>query len=89
MGVLDKVDIDIIKKRVKNGDILVMLTDGALDYNKESAGKVDWIVEFLENISCNNPKELVDEIIEKTLELSAGKVKDDITVVVSKVYELY
>lgn len=89
MGVLDKVDIDIIKKKVKNGDIVVMLTDGALDYNKESAGKVDWLVEFLENTSCNNPKELVDKIIEKTLELSGNKVKDDITVVVSKVYELY
>lgn len=89
MGVLDKVDIDIINKKVKNGDIVVMLTDGALDYNKESAGKTDWLVEFLENTSCSNPKELVDEIIDKTLELSGGKVKDDITVVVSKIYALY
>lgn len=89
MGVLDKVDIDITNKKVKNGDIVVMLTDGALDYNKESAGKVDWIVDFLEDTSCNSPKELVDIIIEKAMELSGGKIKDDITVVVSKVYELY
>jgi stage II sporulation protein E len=89
MGVLDKVDIDIINKKVKNGDIVVMLTDGALDYNKESAGKVDWIVDFLKNTSCSNPKELVDDIVEKAMELSAGKAKDDITVVVSKVYALY
>lgn len=89
MGVLDKVDIDIIKKRVKNGDIIVMLTDGVLDYNSEAAGRVDWVVDFLENTNCSNPKDLVDKLIEKSKELSGGKVKDDMTAVVSKVYSLY
>jgi stage II sporulation protein E len=89
MGVLDKVDIDIIKKKVKNGDIVVMLTDGILDYNNETAGRVDWVVDYLEKTSCSNPKDLADEIIEKAQELSGGKVKDDMTVVVSKVYALY
>ncbi|MCM8709558.1 stage II sporulation protein E [Clostridium sp. SYSU_GA19001] len=89
MGVLDKVDIDIVNKKVKNGDLVIMLTDGILDYNNESAGKVDWIVDFLQNTTCSSPKELADEIIEKAKELGGGKVKDDMTVVVSKVYSLY
>lgn len=89
MGVLDKVDIDITKKTLKNGDILVMLTDGVLDYSNESAGRVDWVVDFLENTSCSNPKDLVDELIGKAKELGGGKVKDDMTVIVSKVYSLY
>jgi stage II sporulation protein E len=89
MGVLDKVDIDIIKKKVKNGDIVVMLTDGILDYNNETAGRVDWVVDYLQNTSCSNPKDLADELIEQAQELSGGKVKDDMTVVVSKVYALY
>lgn len=89
MGVLDKVDIDIVKKKVKNGDIVVMLTDGILDYSNEAAGRVDWVVDYLQKTSCSNPKDLADEIIEKAKELSEGKVKDDMTVVVSKVYALY
>ena len=89
MGVLDKVDIDIIKKKVKNGDIVVMVTDGVLDYNNEAVGKVDWLVDFLQKTSCSSPKELVDEIIEEAKELSGGKIKDDMTVVVSKIYALY
>ncbi|MBL4936922.1 stage II sporulation protein E [Clostridium sp. YIM B02515] len=89
MGVLDKVDVDIIKRKVKNGDIVVMLTDGMLDYNNEAAGKVDWMVDFLENSNCGNPKDLVEQLVEKAKELSGGKVKDDMTVVVSKVYSLY
>jgi stage II sporulation protein E len=89
MGVLDKVDIDIIKKKIKNGDIVVMLTDGILDYSNEAAGRVDWVVDYLQKTNCGNPKDLADEIIEKAKELSEGKVKDDMTVVVSKVYALY
>ncbi|SKA78698.1 stage II sporulation protein E [Clostridium sp. USBA 49] len=89
MGVLDKVDIDIIKKKVKNGDIIVMLTDGVLDYNSEAAGRVDWVVEFLENTNCSNPKDLVEELIENAKKLSDDKIKDDMTAVVSKVYSLY
>ncbi|ERI91473.1 stage II sporulation protein E [Clostridiales bacterium oral taxon 876 str. F0540] len=89
MGVLDKVDVDIIKRKVKNGDIIIMLTDGMLDYNNEAAGKVDWVVDFLENSNCVNPKDLVEQLVEKAKELGGGKAKDDMTVVVSKVYSLY
>jgi stage II sporulation protein E len=89
MGVLDKVDIDIIRKKIKNGDIVVMLTDGILDYSNEAAGRVDWVVDYLQKTNCSNPKDLADEIMEKAKELSEGKVKDDMTVVVSKVYALY
>lgn len=89
MGVLDKVDIDIIKKKLKNGDIIVMLTDGVLDYSNESAGRVDWVVDFLESTNCASPKDLLDQLIERAQELSGGKVKDDMTAVVSKVYSLY
>lgn len=89
IGVLDKVDIDTISKKVKNGDIIVMLSDGVLDYNNESVGKTDWIVDYLEKANNNNPKELTEGILSKALELSNGKVKDDMTVIVSKIYSLY
>ncbi|WP_315122348.1 stage II sporulation protein E [uncultured Clostridium sp.] len=89
IGVLDKVDVDIIKKQVRNGDILVMLSDGILDYNNEEAGKVDWLLKYLQESKYNNPEELCQDIICRVKELSNGKVKDDMTVIVSKVYSLY
>ena len=89
IGVLDKVDIDIVNKKVKNGDIIVMLSDGVLDYDSDNTGKVDWIVNYLSETSINNPKELVDGIIERAKELSGGRAKDDMTAIVSKVYSLY
>lgn len=89
IGVLDKPDVDIINKRVDNGDIIVMLSDGVLDYDNSSIGKVDWIVDYLKNTNLTNPKEISNEIIVKAKQLSGGKVKDDMTIVVEKVYSLY
>ncbi|WP_027625373.1 stage II sporulation protein E [Clostridium lundense] len=89
IGVLDKVDIDVIKKEVKNGDMIVMLSDGILDYDNSEAGKVDWLVKYLQQCNENNPEELCKGIINKAQELCKGKVKDDMTVVVSKVYALF
>ncbi len=89
IGVLDKPDIDITKKKVKNGDIVIMVSDGVLDYENESAGKFDWLLEFLKNNKCTDPRQLCEEIINNAKELSKGKVKDDMTVIVEKVYSLY
>lgn len=87
IGVLDKVDIDIIDKKVKNGDIVVTLSDGVLDCC--DGGNIEWLAEYILSSKNTNPKELVNDIMEKAKELSGGKVKDDMTVLVSKVYNLY
>ena len=89
IGVLDKADIDIQQKELKNGDVIVMLSDGVLDYNDENVGRVDWVVDYLGKNSCNNPKDLADGLLEEAKKLSGNRVKDDMTVLVSKIYSLY
>ena len=89
MGVLEKVDIDTVTSIVKNGDMIVTLSDGVIDYDNEVVGKEEWLVNFLEETNVNTPKELAEAIINKAKELGSGKVKDDMTVVVSKLYSLY
>ncbi|WP_125154102.1 stage II sporulation protein E [Clostridium rectalis] len=89
IGVLDKVDVDIVNKQVHNGDLIIMLSDGVLDYNVNEAGKIDWLLKYLRETNFNKPEELCKDIVNKVKELSNGKIKDDMTVVVSKVYALY
>ena len=89
IGVLDKADIDIQQMKLKNGDVIVMLSDGVLDYNDENVGRVDWIVDYLGKNNCNNPKELAEGLLAEAKKLSGNRVKDDMTVLVSKIYSLY
>lgn len=89
IGVLDKPDVEVTEKKVKNGDFVIMISDGVLDYNNDSAGKDDWVTEFLKNTNNHNHKELCTELINKAIKLGGGKAKDDMTVIISKVYSLY
>lgn len=87
-GILDSIDVKKIKRKIKHGDIIVTITDGILDVDKNNAGNYKWVKEYLEN-SKTNPEYLSRDILEKAKQLSNGKIFDDMTVVVSKAYSIY
>jgi len=87
-GLVDSVEIEEVKSVVKNGDLIINLSDGVLDINKESLGRYNWLEEYLVN-SSKDPKQLAGDILDRAKELSGGRVKDDMTVVVSKIYSMY
>ncbi|WP_017414759.1 stage II sporulation protein E [Clostridium tunisiense] len=86
IGILDKADIEVHKKKLKHGDVVIMLSDGVLDYDDESCGKVDWVLDYICRNEGLTPRDLAEGIVEEAKKLSGNKVKDDMTVVVSKVY---
>lgn len=86
-GLVDEVDVEIIKKELKLGDILINVSDGILDIDKLNSGKFVWLEEYLKD-SSTDPRELSAKILEKARDLSKGTLKDDMTVVVSKVYSV-
>lgn len=85
-GVLDRVDIDIVEKNVKNGDLIISISDGILDNKENSSFNVEWLVNFLENTNIKQPKDLAISILKKAKEFNEGKAKDDMTVIVSKIF---
>lgn len=87
-GLVDNVDVEEVKSKVRNGDIIITLSDGVLDIDKKNIGQYNWIEEYLKG-ACKDPKQLAGDIIDKAKTLSGGKSQDDMTVVVSKVYSLY
>ncbi|KYH34375.1 stage II sporulation protein E [Clostridium tepidiprofundi DSM 19306] len=89
MGILDKVDIDVNDRRVKDGDLIIMLSDGALDYNDDNIGKNEWIIEYLKGKKCDEPKQIAQGLLSEAIKLSDYKTRDDITIVVLKVDKVY
>lgn len=84
-GLVDEVEVEVIKKVLKPGDVLINVSDGVLDIDKFNSGKTTWIEEYLENINAD-PRELSEKILERAKKLSNGVIKDDMTVIVSRVY---
>lgn len=87
-GVLDSPDIDLLDYKLKGGDFIVTISDGVLDINLDGDLDHRWIVELLKTTRAKTAKELANEILSTAKEKAGGKAKDDMTVLVSKIYNL-
>lgn len=85
-GLVDEVDIDPIKMQLKAGDIFISVSDGVLDIDRFNLNKFNWLEEYLKTIN-DDPKTMSEKILKKAKELSDKTIKDDMTVVVSKLYQ--
>ncbi len=86
-GILNEIDIEFNRKKLVDGDFVIMVTDGALDSNKDELDKEAWLVNIINEIETRNPQKLADTILEKCLSESKGIAEDDITILVTKIWE--
>jgi stage II sporulation protein E len=79
IGILDEVKPTVKNIDLKDGDMIVMFSDGIADL------AVD-LNEFVKNcIAYESPENAAGELIRAALEASGGYAHDDITVIVAKV----
>jgi stage II sporulation protein E len=94
LGVFGEVDCDTTRKKLYDGDMVIMVSDGVLDALdcEDKAGKLS---EIIREIQCENPKEMADLILNKALETgqenggAGGKMArtDDMTVLVTGIWD--
>ena len=87
-GAVEEIEYKKNKKKLKHGDIVITISDGILDVDKNNIGDYSWLRTYLEK-ATTNPEQLSRDILDKAKKLSDGKVMDDMTVVVSKLYSFY
>lgn len=87
VGMLDKVDIESTKKKLKDNDLIVMITDGVIDSVGETDEKKIWIENLLKNYRGNNPQDIADFILEEAKNNMGGNIDDDMTVLVARVWD--
>ena len=84
-GILDEIEAEVVNEVLRPGDIVVSVSDGILDINKLNAGDDTWLEKYL--IENNlDPAKLAQNILDKAKIMSKDVIKDDMTVVVSKMY---
>lgn len=84
-GILDKIDMVVYDKDLKENDIIIMCSDGIIESNTEYKNKEIWLKELLENISTNDVQKISDIILQESIDNGYGMAKDDMTVIVSKI----
>lgn len=75
-GVLDEVNADSVRRRLKNGDTVVMATDGVTEAG--GCSKDEWIKRVMEE--DDDMDLLAERIVESAARKNGGEYRDDMTV---------
>ncbi|ARU60591.1 stage II sporulation protein E [Tumebacillus avium] len=85
IGILQDIDIQTVEEELKEGDLLILMSDGIFDAPKHTDDKEGWLKKRIEEFESNNPQEIADMLVELAVRINHGKIIDDMTVLVAKV----
>ena len=86
IGVIGNVDVETTKKKLYDGDFVIMVSDGILEsVNEEEKDKV--ISNIILGAKAKKPKELAFEILNKVCEKNGNLINDDMTVLVTGIWD--
>ena len=81
IGVMNRIEIDSVKRQLEDGDFLIMVTDGVLD--ALPVGEQDILLEtIIQGTDIRNPKEMAHHVLEQVLAWTGKEPADDMTVLV-------
>jgi len=86
LGVFHKQNVELIKRTIQDGDYIVMLSDGVMDCISREKGE-DFMYELICELQFERPNEIANCIMKYVLNLSKGRIRDDMTVLVMGFWE--
>ncbi len=89
VGILKDVDFQGYETYLEDGDFLIMMSDGLLEANTQTDRKEEWMKEVIMNMDTMNPETLANGILQISEEVSNGDIRDDMTVLVTKMWKVY
>ncbi len=85
VGILQEIDVDLIRVQLQPGDTLIMMTDGIYDAPGHAVNKEMWMKRVIQEIQVDQPQEIAEQLLEKVVRHHDGQIMDDMTVVVAKI----
>ena len=86
VGVGSNPEVDRQEVSLKNGDFVVMVTDGVLEYLHVKKPE-ETMIEILESIDSKHPSILAKKVMERVLLFTGGRVQDDMTILATCIWE--
>ena len=78
--------LDCQEYTLQSGDFVIMISDGVTDH-LHVPDPMETMTELLQTLDGNNPKQMAKQILERILLYTGGSVKDDMTVLVTGIWE--
>lgn len=86
IGILSDIAIEPKLIQLSHGDMVIMITDGVEEAGE--SGDEKWVVSALQKIDSRNPQQVAEELLQMAAERNNGIKRDDMTVLVSKIWEV-
>lgn len=87
VGVLQNIEIKHVRRKLEDGDMIVLITDGVMDAFPVSEQEAI-LGALIQGARSENPKEIAHYILEQVLAFGNKEPADDMTVIVIGVWEL-
>ncbi len=86
LGVFWEMSPEIHTRTLQSGDYVIMLSDGVLDALSEGIGE-EAFPEIIGRMEYSNPNEIANQILAYAIGQSRGRIRDDMTVLVTGIWD--
>lgn len=87
MGILPLKDISQENIELEDGDIIVMMTDGAADALEQKKDGTEALTQLLRRYPGRSPRDLAEYLLCTAKEVAEGNIRDDMTVLVGRIWK--
>lgn len=89
IGILNYVEVQSYREQLREGDTVIMVTDGVLESKEDLLGKEETFKHFIREAENNTPEYLSKYLMEKCVGLLGGGERDDMTILVARIWKKY
>lgn len=86
MGIFQKPDMEVVGRKLMDGDYIVMISDGIPDALSQGIGE-DMLSEIIGSSNLENPGEMANSILNFCIHQCRGHIRDDMTVLVIGIWK--
>lgn len=85
LGVFGQIEVESINRTLQNGDYVIMLSDGITDALSQGLGE-EVLPEIIGRMDYASPGEIANQILAYCIKQSNGQIRDDMTVLVTGIW---
>ena len=85
VGILEEIEVDVVSRMLKPGDLLIMMSDGIYEAPRHIENRQLWMKRIISELDTDDPQEVADLLLEKVIRQHSGQIVDDMTVLVARI----